>query len=138
MQLLCLALLALFLTMGGVRAEDIQPDAARGALLFSTRCSVCHATDVNKYGPLMHAVVGRKAGDVSGFLYSDALRSSKIVWTTDTLDKYLEDPVTTVAGTRMNFKVSAPQDRADIIAYLKRLSVPLADPRQPMQQVVKP
>jgi cytochrome c len=68
----------------------------------------------------MHrGVVGRRAGAVAGYAYSSALKNANIVWTEDNLDRWLTDPQKLVPGTRMYFSLSNPQDRADVIAFLK-------------------
>jgi len=68
----------------------------------------------------MHkGVVGRKAGSVPDYDYSPDLKNSGIVWTEDNLDKWLAGPQAMVAETKMFFDVPDPQDRADIIAFLK-------------------
>lgn len=56
-----------------------------------------------------------------GFAYSDAMRHSKIVWDEKTLDLFLQNPLKAVPGTSMGYAgIPDPQERADLIAYLKR------------------
>ena len=99
-------------------AAAAQPgDAGRGATLYQ-RCSGCHTIDDNDIGPKHRGVVGRKAGSLSDYAYSGQLKASGIVWTPETLDKWLTNPQALVPGAKMFFSVQAPQDRADIIAYL--------------------
>ena len=70
----------------------------------------------------MHrGVVGRKAGSLPDYIYSKALKGAGFVWNDDTLDRWLTNPQAFVPGQKMNFKVTKPEDRADIIAYLKSL-----------------
>lgn len=45
-----------------------------------------------------------------------------IVWSDMTLNRWLTDPESLIPGQRMNFRVQLPEDRADIIAFLKRES----------------
>ena len=97
-------------------------DPARGELLYESRCIACHSLDANRVGPMHRGVYGRKAGSVPGFAYSPALTASSVVWTADTLDRWLSDPQSLIPGQRMNFRVALPEDRADIIAYLKQES----------------
>jgi cytochrome c len=93
-------------------------DAARGELLYHG-CEDCHSLDKNDVGPMHRGVVGRPAGTVPGYNYSPALKKSNIVWTEDNLDKWLTNPQSLVLGTKMFYKVNNPQDRADLIAFLK-------------------
>jgi cytochrome c len=91
---------------------------ARGQMLY-TGCADCHSIAENGVGPMHKGVVGRKAGSVPGYDYSAGLKNSGIVWTEENLDKWLTGPQAMVPETKMFFDVPDPQDRADIIAYLK-------------------
>jgi cytochrome c len=66
--------------------------------------------------------VGRKAGTVAGFQYSDGLRNSAITWTEDLLAKWLENPDALVKDNDMEFRVSNADERAALVAYLKTLT----------------
>ncbi|MEM9233385.1 MAG: cytochrome c family protein [Pseudomonadota bacterium] len=95
-------------------------DAAAGRRVF-LQCMACHAVDpgVNKVGPSLHGIVGREAGTVEGFNYTDANANSGIVWTKDILFEYLEDPQSYIEGTRMVFPgLKSEEDRRNVIAYL--------------------
>ncbi len=99
-------------------------DANKGKRVF-TQCMSCHAVaeGQNRAGPSLYGIVGRPAGSVERFRYSRANADSGIVWTEDSLFAYLENPQAYVPGTTMAFRgLRKPQDRADVIAYLK--SVP--------------
>jgi cytochrome c len=93
-------------------------DAARGEILYQG-CQDCHSIEKNDVGPMHKGVVGRTSGTVPGYIYSPALRNAKIVWTEENLDKWLTDPQRLVPGTKMFYEVNNPQDRADLIAFLK-------------------
>lgn len=108
-------------TISGVKFASFTGDAAKGKTDFLT-CTTCHSIDagVNKIGPSLHGVVGRKAGTVPGYTYSTANKDSGITWTEEKLFQYLEKPQRVVPGTKMTFAGwSDPQKRADVIAYLK-------------------
>lgn len=93
-------------------------NAARGQILYQG-CQDCHSIDKNDVGPMHKGVVGRISGTVAGYNYSPALRNAKILWTAENLDKWLTDPQQLVPGTKMFYEVESPQDRADLIAFLK-------------------
>jgi cytochrome c len=93
-------------------------DAVRGEKLYQD-CHNCHSIEKNGLGPLHKGVVGRVAGTVPNYEYSDALKKAGIVWTENNLDKWLTDPQGLVPGTKMFYDVQDAQDRADIIAFLK-------------------
>ncbi len=75
--------------------------------------------DKNDVGPRHRGVFGRKAASLPDYDYSDALKSANIVWNEETLDKWLTDPQAVAPGAKMFFHLDNPQDRADVIAYLK-------------------
>lgn len=96
----------------------LSGDASRGKALYQA-CEACHSIDDNDIGPRHRGVVGRRAGSLNDYVYSDALKKSGIVWDESTLSRWLTDPSAMVPGTKMFFKIDSPQNRADIIAYLK-------------------
>lgn len=99
-------------------------DAAEGEKVFK-RCQACHVAtaDTNRVGPYLHGVVGRKAGSVEGFNYSEGMKKAGadgLVWTPENLDKYLTDPKAEVPGNKMAFAgLKKPEEVANVIAYLK-------------------
>jgi len=97
-------------------------DATRGAELYESRCFGCHSLDTNRIGPMHRGVFGRKAGSVADFTYSAAVKNSAVVWDAQALDRWLANTQAVIPGTRMNFRVALPEDRADIIAYLRKES----------------
>jgi cytochrome c len=93
------------------------------------KCRACHDVGPdakNKVGPLLNDIVGRHAGSIEGFNYSDANKAAGtkgLVWTDDVLFKYLENPLSFMQGTKMAFAgLKDEQDRRDVIAYLKTFS----------------
>ena len=98
-------------------------DAAAGERVFR-RCVACHTTDeggANKAGPNLWGIIGAtSAGRGTGFNYSPALREAAIVWSDETLDQWLADPRGFVKGSRMPIGVANPDQRRDLIAYLKQ------------------
>jgi cytochrome c len=105
-------------------AQEGNPE--EGAEVFK-KCRACHdvgPTAKNKVGPLLNGIIGRKAGTIEGFDYSDANKQSGaggLVWTEDVMFQYLENPLVYMKGTKMAFAgLKDPQDRKDVIAYLKK------------------
>jgi len=100
-----------------------QGDAAAGKALYDRRCLGCHgdATKRNTQGPNLVGVVGRKAGTAGGGVTSRALTESGIVWNEATLQEFLAAPGDKVHGTIMPVGTERPQDRDDLIAYLKTM-----------------
>jgi len=100
-------------------ALTIAGDPAAGRTAFEKRCTGCHALDHEKVGPRLAGVVGRKAGAIPNFDYSDALKKSGVVWNEEILDKWLTDPDSVVPDADMTFRLNDATERAAIIAYLK-------------------
>jgi cytochrome c len=94
--------------------------ADAGQTVFERRCSGCHHLDRDGEGPRLGDVYGRAAGTVSGFGYSDALKNAHITWDADSLEKWLTDPESVVPGNTMDFRVASAEERAQLIAFLKR------------------
>ena len=108
-------------TLDGTEYANFTGDAAAGKAVFA-QCRTCHTTEEGKNmtGPSLHNVVGREAGTVAGFNYSDANKNSGITWTEQKLFQYLEKPQRVIPGTKMIFPgLPDAQKRADVIAYLK-------------------
>jgi cytochrome c len=115
-----LAVLACFTIPHPGQAE--APSLSRGKETFEKRCGGCHSLDRDKEGPRLRGVYGRISGSVPSFNYSTALKSAHISWDAGSLDKWLADPDKVVPDSDMAFHVDKPDERHDIIAYLKDLS----------------
>lgn len=103
-------------------------DVTAGEKTFKA-CAICHSTKAgeNKIGPTLFGVVGRVAGTSSGYSFSPANKKSGVTWTEQVLFDYLENPRTKMPGTKMGYAgLKKPQDRANLIAYLKTLKAPAA------------
>jgi cytochrome c len=101
-----------------------EGDAAKGEKVFA-KCKACHDVEkgVNKVGPTLKGVVGRKAASVPEYKYSEAMiakGAEGVVWDEATLTAYLPDPKAFVPKTKMAFAgLKKPEEVADVIAYLK-------------------
>lgn len=97
-------------------------DAEAGKAVFN-KCRACHEIGEgakNKVGPALTGVVGRKAGMVEGFNYSEAMKNSGLTWDDAALDEYITDPKKKVPGNKMVFVgVKDETDRKNLIAFLK-------------------
>jgi cytochrome c len=108
---------------GMAHAQDVDA----GKKVFA-RCIACHDAEkgVNKVGPTLKGVLGRKAGTESGFRYSPAMKSAGdggLAWDEQNLARYLGDPKGTVPGNRMAFPgLKNPDEIQNVIAYLKSVS----------------
>ena len=111
-------------------------DASHGQQDFRA-CAPCHSLepDRNMTGPSLAGLWGRKAGGLSSFeRYSDALKSSGIIWDDRSLDGWLTDPQRMVPDNDMPFQgIKDTRVRADLLAFLKEATKPGA-PQQTAQQ----
>ncbi len=99
-------------------------DAAAGEALFKRKCAICHSPveGQNKIGPSLWGVVGRRAGTLPTYTYSDAMKNANRTWDAATLSDYLINPREKIPGIKMIF-VGLPNetDRDNVIAYLATL-----------------
>ena len=116
------AFIAVLVVAGATANRGYAQDAGHGKTIFKA-CAACHATDhANRVGPGLGGLIGRKAGTVPGFPYSDAMKESDVVWDAKILNAYVESPQQVVPGNRMPYAgLKNPTDRMDLVAYLATL-----------------
>jgi len=119
---------------GAAEVADTPPDwgtvlptanVDAGSKTF-VKCQACHNNlqgGPNMTGPNLWGVVGRPTASHPGMSYSDAMMAhakESPNWTYDQLYMFLANPGKWVKGTKMTFAgVKKPQDRIDLIAYLR-------------------
>ncbi len=93
---------------------------------ISKKCASCHnfaEGSANKIGPVLWGVLGRDIASLPDFSYSSALSEKEGDWGYDELFEFLASPKAWAPGTKMTFAgLKKPQDRADILLYLRSLS----------------
>lgn len=126
---------ATLLIFSAIPALAEQGNAARGERIFGA-CAACHSLQSGKSmtGPSLSGIWGRKAGSDANFSrYSDALQSAGVVWDDNTLDAWVTNPQSVIPGNEMTFPgVKEPQQRLDLLAFLKDATKPgakMADPQ---------
>ena len=104
-------------------------DAEAGKAIFG-KCKACHQIGEgakNAVGPNLTGVIGRKAGAVEGFTYSEAMKNSGLTWDEATFKEYIENPKKKIAGNKMVFMgVADATDRDNLTEYLKTFSAAAA------------
>ena len=118
------AVACLALASSGLAQPANAADPEAGGKVFKIQCSACHGVVEGKkgIGPSLFGVVGRKAGTVADFHYSEANKGSGLTWDDATLDRYLVNPRAVVPGTTMPYAgLKNDTQRADLIAYLATL-----------------
>lgn len=132
MQRTLTSILAALLLSGPALAAG---DAAKGEADFK-KCKACHSiikddgtaiVKGGKTGPNLFSVVGRAAGSVADFKYSEVMEEAGekgLVWTEENLIAYLPDPTKFLdefsgdddGRSKMTFKLTKGAE--DIAAYL--------------------
>ncbi|MBX3579547.1 MAG: cytochrome c family protein [Rhizobiaceae bacterium] len=121
-------MLSVALILAATSPALAEGDAAEGKAAFN-RCRACHEAtrEQHKVGPHLVGVVGRTAGTVENYVYSEAMKSAGaggLVWDEANIADYLRDPKGKVPGNKMAFAgIKDDAMIANIVAYLK------ADPK---------
>ena len=116
------ALMLGLVTLAGSVGTASAQDVAAGEAAFR-KCQVCHDVGEgarNKLGPMLNGLDGRKAGTVEGYNYSEANKSSGIVWSEQPFEEYLIEPSDKMPGTKMMYSNKNEQENTDLWAYLKQ------------------
>jgi cytochrome c len=114
-----LALVLASLEVGAAEAADI----AKGQSAYVRQCAICHTIDKggeNRVGPNLFGVIGRRAGAVPDFKYTNAFRTTATFeWTEGLLGPWIALPAVMVPGTAMGvFPGVSDRDKDDIVAYV--------------------
>lgn len=116
------AFLATLIAGGAALAQDDL--VADGKKVFR-RCAACHKIGddaSNGVGPQLNGIVGRSAGSVDDYSYSDALAAAGadgLVWDEETLHAWLESPKDLVPGNKMAFVgLRKPEEIDAVIAFM--------------------
>lgn len=91
--------------LAGLIANAGAQDLSGGEAAFK-KCAVCHDVGEkakNKVGPSLNGLDGRKSGTIDGYNYSEANRSSGIVWNEAQFLSYIKDPRAKIPATKMVF-----------------------------------
>ena len=100
----------------------LQTEQIAGRQVFADHCASCHNSALTSLAPSLRGVIGRPAGSLPNFAYSDALKKSGLVWTEDNLRKWIGDSAHTVANTLVpHTSVSDPAEQTYLLAYLQTL-----------------
>jgi cytochrome c len=114
---------------GAPPAPGVQAGNAANGEVVAKRCVACHTLMKDqpaRIGPNLWGIVGASAAHQGDYAYSEAMLAEKakgLKWTSDKLDQFLTAPKTFVPETKMSFAgLPMPEDRADVIAYLRTLA----------------
>jgi cytochrome c len=117
------ALLALGGDVIGQEAVGRSVGPNDGQLVFNNSCRTCHSLREgdNRLGPNLHKILGRRAGSLPNYGYSDAMRGADLVWDKATLDRFIASPEQVVSGNKMKpyGGLASAEERAKIVAFLE-------------------
>ncbi|SFD05402.1 cytochrome c [Cupriavidus sp. OV038] len=98
-------------------------DIETGRAVFDRKCASCHKIGPaarGTFGPHLNGIVGRPAGTTSDYRYSDAMKTSKVVWTSETLRAFIHAPNKVVPGNKMRFwGIGDDSEITDLLAFLQ-------------------
>jgi cytochrome c len=95
-----------------------------GQQAFNNACRTCHLVREgdNRLGPNLYKIVGRKAGSLPDYAFSNAMKQADFVWDEEKLDHFIAKPDEVVPGNNMkpDGGLASSDDRKKIIAFLAR------------------
>ncbi len=98
-----------------------QDDA--GQIAFNNACRTCHTVREgdNRLGPNLSRVIGRKAGSLPNYNYSESMKKADLVWDKQNLDRFIANPDAVVSGNNMKpyGGIASADERAKIVAFLE-------------------
>lgn len=102
-------------------ASAFAADVANGAKVYEEEgCIGCHAPKEALVGPQHCGVVGRKAGSIEGYAYSETMKQSGLTWDEKTLHQFIESPLSFLSGSNMGYAgLFDEKKRTDLIEFLK-------------------
>jgi cytochrome c len=118
----CIIPIGLFVLVAAAPAARAE-SAQDGQLLFNNSCRTCHTLRPgdNRLGPHLHRIIGRKAGSLTDYAYSSAMKNAGLDWDKPTLDRFIANPDQVIPGHNMKpfGGIMSAEDRATIIGYLE-------------------
>ena len=109
-----------------VVGQETVGQTGDGQLVFNNTCRSCHTLREgdNRLGPSLHSIIGRRAGSLTNYGYSSAMKGADLVWDKATLDHFIANPDQVVSGNKMKpyGGLASAEERAKIIAFLEAKS----------------
>ena len=107
----------------GFTGQAMAQDVEAGEKSYA-KCRACHQvgeTAKNGVGPVLNGMIGRKAGTLEGYNFSEANKNSGLVWDEATFADYIKNPRAKIPGTKMVFAgITNETEIANLTAFLKQ------------------
>lgn len=113
--------LTLLLSASSLRAQQPAGDEA-GQQAFNNSCRTCHSVKEgdNRLGPNLNKIVGRKAGALPNYNYSQSMKEAGFVWDQDKLTRFMVKPDEVVSGNKMQpYGGISAEEASKVVAYLQ-------------------
>ncbi len=120
-------------------ADYMQAADAKAGEAVTKKCTSCHGFEKdgpNKVGPNLWGILGGPVAHKADYDYSQVFKDAHAKgdkWEYQHLFDYMNEPKKVMPGTKMSFAgISKPEERANLIAYLRTLSdspLPLPTPK---------
>jgi cytochrome c len=95
-----------------------------GFELYLARCSNCHSNEAGKtlFAPTLFGLMGRRAGSVEGFPYTQKITLLGFDWSAERLSRWLSSSSLDSPILRMrHLGVEDPAERDALVAYISTL-----------------
>ena len=110
---------------GDIMAIFASVSISEGEKVFK-KCAACHSIakgGKNKIGPALYNVIGRQAGSLPDYKYSNGMIAYAKKWTPQEMNGFLIKPKDWVKGTKMSYAgLKDPKERAAVILYMNKNS----------------
>ena len=110
------------LLAGGLSSAPVSAQDD-GQTAFNNSCRTCHTMKEgdNRQGPSLAGVIGRKAGSLAGYNFSDSMKQSNITWDDSNLDQFIANPDQVISGNAMKpyGGITDAAQRKTIVEFLK-------------------
>ncbi|WP_284268352.1 c-type cytochrome [Bradyrhizobium iriomotense] len=106
-------------SLSQARADDTPEQ------LFNNACRTCHTIKEgdNRMGPNLFNIIGRRAGSLSGYGYSSAMKDADFAWDEAKLARFIASPDEVVPGNNMKpYSGLGSGDTKRIVAFLLSIS----------------
>lgn len=117
-RILCLSAMAFLLP-----SPVISQEAAEQT--FNNACRTCHTTREgdDRLGPNLYNIIGRKAGSLPHYNYSNAMKDAGFIWDEGKLERFIAHPDEVVPGNNMKpyGGIASAEDRKRILAFLRSI-----------------